>query len=134
VRYRRDTALGCRDTGQRDNRIMNSNKSNGCTPSFRRRTWVASIAGTAALCASLAPTTADAMANHLPGPDPAVLRVDLPAEPGPPNYPNYDPRYEVEPASAGIAAQWLQVGASTVAVIGIAGGVLWLYRRRSADT
>ena len=63
-----------------------------------------------------------------------------PQNQGPPNYPNYDPRYEVPPVQAPMVInapddngiEVLQAGASAVGGAGIAFGVMWLYRRRQA--
>ena len=58
-----------------------------------------------------------------------------PHNPGPPNYPNYDPAYEVRRASSAsddYGAEVLQSGASAVGGAGIALGAMWLYRRRQA--
>lgn len=61
-------------------------------------------------------------------------------DPKPPNYPNYDPRYEVPPAQAATissapddnSVEVLQAGASAVGGAAIAFGAMWLYRRRQA--
>lgn len=59
-------------------------------------------------------------------------------EPGPPNYPNYDPRYEVPPAPAPTISrddngvEVLQASASALGGAAIASGAMWLYRRRHA--
>ncbi|TCN39322.1 hypothetical protein EV644_107294 [Kribbella orskensis] len=62
----------------------------------------------------------------------------MPHEPKPPNYPNYDPRYEVPPVQAATVSsapddngvEVLQAGASAVGGAAIAFGAMWLYRRR----
>jgi hypothetical protein len=64
----------------------------------------------------------------------------MPHDSKPPNYPNYDLRYEVPRLQAApvISApddngvEVLQAGASAVGGAGIAFGVMWLYRRRQA--
>jgi hypothetical protein len=64
-----------------------------------------------------------------------------PYDPAPPNFPEYDPRYELSRSTtsgsnagstddAGVEA--LQTGASALAGAGVACGVMWLYRRRHA--
>jgi hypothetical protein len=58
-----------------------------------------------------------------------------PHDPKPPNYPNYDPRYEVPPAPVISApddngAEVLQASASALGGAAIAFGAMWLYRRR----
>jgi hypothetical protein len=60
-------------------------------------------------------------------------------DPGPPHYPQYDPRYEVSRTDAsGTSAaaaddtgvEVIQASASALAGTGFARGVMWLYRRR----
>jgi hypothetical protein len=60
-------------------------------------------------------------------------------DPGPPNYPSYDPRYRVSPVeSQGTGAgssddtgvEVVRAGASALGGAGVACGVMWLYRRR----
>ncbi|TCO30419.1 hypothetical protein EV652_105414 [Kribbella steppae] len=61
-----------------------------------------------------------------------------PHDPKPPNYPNYDPRYEVRPVQAPTVSstpddngvEVLQAGASAVGGAAIAFSAIWLYRRR----
>jgi hypothetical protein len=68
--------------------------------------------------------------------DTTVTRDD----PKPPNYPNYDPRYEVRPVQAPTLSsapddngvEVLQAGASAIGGAGLAFGAMWLYRRRQA--
>ena len=70
-------------------------------------------------------------------PAPAVV---VPADPNPPNYPEYDSPYQVSPvessgtvaASSDVAGfEVVQAGASALGGAGIACGVMWLYRRRN---
>ncbi|HET6298764.1 MAG TPA: hypothetical protein VFG33_35670 [Kribbella sp.] len=63
-----------------------------------------------------------------------------PQNQGPPNYTNYDPRYEVPRlqvapvinAPDDTSVEVLQAGASAVGGAAIAFGAMWLYRRRQA--
>ena len=59
------------------------------------------------------------------------------------NYPNYDPKFEVEPAPAkasaqsssdGIGFEFLQSGASALGGAAVALSGVWLYRRRQLPT
>jgi hypothetical protein len=68
---------------------------------------------------------------------PAVV---VPRDPGPPNYPEFDPRYGVSPvestatvaaSSDGTGLEVVQAGASALGGAGVACGVMWLYRRRN---
>lgn len=64
--------------------------------------------------------------------DTTVTRQD----PKPPNYPNYDPKYEV-PQGVTVSrddngAEVLQASASALGGAAIAFGAMWLYRRRQA--
>ncbi|MEU8227459.1 hypothetical protein [Kribbella sp. NPDC048915] len=122
---------------------MNSYRSNGCTSKLKR-TGAAMVAGTA-LALSAGTATAYAAADQLPGPESGPTAHQVGTEPGPPNYPQYDERYAVEPVepvepvapvaasdSGGTSGQWLPIGAATIAVLGLASGGWWFYRRRGA--
>lgn len=57
-------------------------------------------------------------------------------DPGPPNYPTYDPRYEV-PQGVTVSrddngVEVLQASASALGGAAVAFGAMWLYRRRQA--
>lgn len=64
--------------------------------------------------------------------DTTVTRQD----PKPPNYPNYDPKYEVRQgttvSSDDNGIEVLQASASALGGAAIAFGAMWLYRRRQA--
>ena len=64
----------------------------------------------------------------------------VPRDPGPPNYPDFDPPDQVSPveSTGTIAAsshdtgpEVVQAGASALGGAGVACGVMWLYRRRN---
>jgi hypothetical protein len=81
-------------------------------------------------------TEAKSSACNHPTCDPRVATV-MPQDPKPPNYPNYDPRYEVPPvqvATADNGVDVLQAGASAVGGAALAFGAMWLHRRHQAPT
>jgi hypothetical protein len=95
----------------------------------------AAVAMSALAFGAVALTSTEASARIPYEPGPAAV---APHDPAPPNYPEYDPRYEVPraPAATGqsvsddTVAEALQAGASALGGAGVALGGLWLYRRR----
>jgi hypothetical protein len=64
----------------------------------------------------------------------------VPRDPSPPNYPEFDPRYQVSPvehsgttasSSDDTGLEVVQAGASALGGAGVACGVMLLYRRRN---
>jgi hypothetical protein len=95
----------------------------------------AGVAMSALAFGAMALTSTEASARVPEDPGPTAIE---PYNPGPPNYPGYDPRYEVPSAQAatGLSAsddtltEALQAGGSALGGAGVALGGLWLYRRR----
>jgi hypothetical protein len=81
--------------------------------------------------------TATEAPARVPDDGPRTTTV-TPHDPKPPNYPEYDPRYEVPPVPAppivsapdDNGAEVLQAGASAIGGAAIAFGAMWLHRRR----
>jgi len=98
-----------------------------------------SAVGVAAVCVGAVVLPAVEAWADLPdeggGSRPAAV---VPHDPSPPNYPQYDPRYEVSRADAAgtsvdnTATEVVQASASALAGAGVACGVIWMYRRRHA--
>ncbi len=98
-----------------------------------------SIIAVPALAAAVFTLTAtEATARVIPE-DTAAPRSTVPHDPGPPNYPNYEPAYEVPAATVSITtpddnrAEGVQAGAAAIGGAGLALAGMWLYRRRLTD-
>ncbi|WP_433164396.1 hypothetical protein [Kribbella sp. CA-247076] len=99
------------------------------------------ITASVLVAAGLALPVAGAAAK-VPPEDPRPVAT-VPYEPGPPNYPAYDPAHEVavqtagasnDSSSDGIAVEALEAGASAAGGAAVAFAVTWLYRRRQIPT
>ncbi|MFC5263660.1 hypothetical protein ACFPJ1_16220 [Kribbella qitaiheensis] len=84
-------------------------------------------------------STSQAVPNSSPDwPDEGAGYPRADAKGSEPNYPNYDPKYEVTPVQAATgqsasddnAAEALQASASALGGAAVAFGGMWLYRRR----
>jgi LPXTG-motif cell wall-anchored protein len=79
-------------------------------------------------------TAGPATAVDVPFPVTSVYSVDAAANPGPPNYPEYDPRYEV-PRAAPVVEQDTGLEATSIALgalggVALAGATVGVLRRR----
>jgi hypothetical protein len=99
----------------------------------RRKGLAAVAVGGAGICLAVMATASPATANEMPEPGRAETSMTVP-ESGPPNYPTYDPQYEVSPAAehkSGLDTTSIALGALGGIAFGGAGlGIILGVQRR----